>query len=169
MLNEAVLAAKRAMIAKTAFIANMSQEMRTPLNAIIGLTTLILEDENLPPDIEPNLINVNRADNTLLSIVNDVLDISKIESGKFRLAPVMYDTPSLINDTITLNITRIGEKPIVLTLDIPDDLPIRLYGDDIRVKQVLNNLLSNAIKYTERGSVTLGIKCERAAKATTLL
>ncbi|MCL2539534.1 MAG: ATP-binding protein, partial [Oscillospiraceae bacterium] len=97
----------------------------------------------------------------LLSIVNDVLDISKIEAGKMDLVESDYDVPSLINDTVTQNILRIGEKPIELKLDIGEDLFSQLHGDELRVKQIINNLLSNAIKYTDKGTVELSVHCER--------
>jgi signal transduction histidine kinase/DNA-binding response OmpR family regulator len=157
-LNETVLAASEA---KSRFLANMSHEMRTPLNAIIGLSELTLDGEELQGESAANLENIYNAGMTLLGTVNDILDISKIESGKFEIIPVDYELPSLINDTVMQNILRIGEKPIVLRLDIDDSLPCRLYGDELRIRQLLNNLLSNAFKYTRKGTVDLGISCER--------
>jgi CheY-like chemotaxis protein/anti-sigma regulatory factor (Ser/Thr protein kinase) len=98
---------------------------------------------------------------TILSIVNDILDISKIESGKFEIFTAQYDTPSLINDIVTLNIVRIGEKPVTFKLTVPEDFPATLLGDDLRVKQIFNNLLSNAFKYTNEGKVEWRIDHER--------
>jgi signal transduction histidine kinase/DNA-binding response OmpR family regulator/HPt (histidine-containing phosphotransfer) domain-containing protein len=147
--------------AKSNFLANMSHEMRTPLNAIIGLTELTLDSTVLDGSMRENLEKVYNAGVTLLSLINDILDISKIESGKFELIPVDYDTPSLINDTATLNIVRIGSKPIVFHLEIDETLPSRLWGDELRLKQIFNNLLSNAFKYTHEGSVTWSIFCEQ--------
>jgi CheY-like chemotaxis protein len=98
---------------------------------------------------------------TLLRIVNDILDISKIESGHFVLAHTEYHLASLLNDTVTLNVSRIGDKPIAFSLNISEDLPSKLYGDDLRIKQILNNLLSNAIKYTHTGSIELCVRCSR--------
>jgi len=146
---------------KSAFLANMSHELRTPLNVVIGLTDLILEDEKLDKHITENLVKISNAGATLLSIVNDVLDFSKIESGRLALSPVEYYTSSLLNDVVTLTLARLGEKPIVFRLDITDDLPHKLYGDDLRIKQVLTNLLTNAVKYTQQGSIELKMRCIR--------
>jgi signal transduction histidine kinase/DNA-binding NarL/FixJ family response regulator/HPt (histidine-containing phosphotransfer) domain-containing protein len=143
---------------KSAFLANMSHEIRTPLNVVIGLTNLILEDERLDKHTTDNLVKINNAGTTLLSIVNDILDFSKIESGRLTLSPVEYYTASLLNDIATLTITRLGEKPITFHLDITEDLPSNLYGDDLRVKQILTNLLTNAIKYTQQGQVVLKVR-----------
>jgi CheY-like chemotaxis protein len=97
----------------------------------------------------------------LLGIINDLLDISKIESGKFTMVPVVYDVPSMINDTINLNMVRIGSKPVQFRLHLDGTLPSRLRGDELRVKQVFNNLLSNAFKYTDSGYVDWTINCQR--------
>ena len=146
---------------KSVFLANMSHEMRTPLNAVIGLSELILEDEDPAGENYLKLEKIYNAGMTLLSTVNDILDISKIEAGKFELIPVEYDIPSLINDAVTQSILHKGEKPIQFSLDINEDLPTHLFGDELRVKQILNNLLSNAFKYTKKGSVELSVKCAR--------
>ncbi|MCL1964344.1 MAG: ATP-binding protein, partial [Firmicutes bacterium] len=157
-LEELQEEANMALEAKSRFLANMSHEMRTPLNEVIGLSELILiDDESLRYGRE-NLQKISNAGCTLLSIVNDILDISKIESGNFTLMPVEYDMASLLNDTITLYSIRKGEKPIAFHLDITEDLPSRVLGDDLRVKQILNNLLSNAFKYTREGNVTLRVR-----------
>jgi signal transduction histidine kinase/CheY-like chemotaxis protein len=145
---------------KSKFLANMSHEMRTPMNVVIGLTDLMQEDEEITPAVKKNLDKINIAGNTLMGLINDVLDISKIEAGKLELIPVKYDTASLLNDIIVLNMIRIGEKPITFNLDINENLPQTLLGDDLRVKQIANNLLSNAFKYTMKGNVTLAVDCE---------
>jgi len=150
--------------AKSDFLANMSHELRSPLNVVIGLTELVLENDQLDKDVIDNLAKISNAGTTILSIVNDILDISKIESGKLELKPVVYQMSSLLSDVITLVITHIGEKPLSFHLDIGDDLPNDLYGDDLRVKQILNNLLSNAIKYTHEGTIRLSISCRREDK-----
>ncbi|MDR1240253.1 MAG: response regulator [Treponema sp.] len=170
-IKELVLVAESASEAKSQFLANMSHEMRTPLNAIIGFAELELgrekEDasqQTCPPETRENLEKIYSSGVTLLGLINDILDISKIESGKFELVPVNYDMPSLLNDTVVLNIIRIGSKPVVFKLDIDENLPARLLGDEIRIKQIFNNLLSNAFKYTREGTVALKIRCERDAR-----
>ncbi|GHV83353.1 hypothetical protein AGMMS50212_06930 [Spirochaetia bacterium] len=157
-LNEVAIAASEA---KTTFLANMSHEMRTPLNAIIGLSELSLDAGDVGEESLANLDKIYNAGMTLLGTVNDILDISKIEAGKFEIIPVVYDIPSLINDTVVQNILRIGEKLITFSLRIDETLPSKLYGDELRIKQILNNLLSNAFKYTREGTVILSISCVR--------
>ncbi|MDR3354808.1 MAG: response regulator, partial [Synergistaceae bacterium] len=98
---------------------------------------------------------------TLLNIINDILDISKIESGRFELIPIDYEVASIISDTVSMNMVRVGSKPIDFKLNIDENLPNRLFGDELRLKQILSNLLSNAIKYTPQGVVELGFSCVR--------
>jgi signal transduction histidine kinase/DNA-binding response OmpR family regulator len=167
-LEELRETAQNASEAKSRFLANMSHEMRTPLNAVIGLSELNLGEASLPPAVEENLEKIYSSGLTLLGIVNNLLDINKIESGKFEIVPAEYDVPSLINDTINLNIIRIGSKPIVFKLLIDETLPSRLCGDELRVKQIFNNLLSNAFKYTVKGSVILRISCQEEGGAAWL-
>jgi PAS domain S-box-containing protein len=157
-MEEEIQAASRA---KTAFLANMSHEIRTPLNVIIGLTDLALEDDLPDKRLTDNLIKINNAGSTLLSIVNDILDFSKIESGRLQLTPVEYYISSLLNDVVTLALIRLEEKPVTFNLNISEDLPAKLYGDDLRVKQIFTNLLGNAVKYTHHGSIDFNIRCTR--------
>jgi signal transduction histidine kinase/DNA-binding NarL/FixJ family response regulator len=139
--------------AKSRFLTNISHEMRTPLNAIIGLSELELGTGDLSGEVYDNTEKIYNSGITLLGIINDLLDISKIESGKFELVPLEYDIPSLINDTVNLNIVRIGSKPVKFRLHADENLPEKLIGDELRIKQIFNNLLSNAFKYTREGSV----------------
>ena len=158
-LQEALDIAQKANEAKSDFLAKMSHEMRTPLNAIIGLSMLALEDDDLNEDTRVNVAKVNSAGSSLLSTVNDILDISKIEAGKYELNPNEYYVASLINDVASQSSTYLGNKHIKFKLNVDEYLPRRLYGDDLRIKQVLNNLLSNAFKYTKEGSVEFDINC----------
>ena len=155
-IGDMVDAMKSANQAKTNFLANMSHEMRTPLNVVVGLTDLRMEDE-LQEDIREDLKKINSAGAILLGLVNDVLDISKIEAGKLELIPEIYHSASLLNDIITLNMIRIESKPIDFVVNINENLPAQIYGDELRVKQIFNNLLSNAFKYTKEGTVTLTV------------
>ncbi|MCL2809674.1 MAG: response regulator [Treponema sp.] len=142
---------------KSKFFAKMSHEMRTPLNAVIGLSELTLEDSSLSESVRENVEKVCNAGDSLLNIVNDILDISKIEEGRFELVPVEYDTAAMIGDTINESIMYKGEKPVEFILNIDENIPKRLYGDNLRIRQILNNLLSNAFKYTKEGLVELKI------------
>ncbi|MCL2720932.1 MAG: response regulator [Treponema sp.] len=151
---------------KNKFFAKMSHEMRTPLNAVIGLSELTLEDDSLTESVRENIEKVCNAGDSLLGIVNDILDISKIEEGRFELVPVEYDTAGMIGDTINQSIMYKNEKPIEFVLNIADNIPAFLYGDDLRIKQILNNLLSNAFKYTKEGTVELSINFEQGEDNT---
>jgi len=149
--------AEKANNSKSNFLATMSHEIRTPLNAVIGIAKIEMQDESLPEKHMEAFEKIHNSGNTLLGIINDILDMSKIETGKMTLNPVEYDVPSLISDTIQLNIVRIGSKPIEFKLSVDENLPSRLLGDELRLKQILNNLLSNAIKYTDKGQVCLSV------------
>ncbi len=161
LLESALEEARRANSAKSDFLARMSHEMRTPLNAIIGLSEISLSGSGLNEETQINLEKIYNSGSTLLSIVNDILDISKIQSGNFAILPDQYDIPSLINDSILQNVLRIGSRPIRFHLKIDESMPARLLGDELRIKQIINNLLSNAFKYTEEGAVELGLSSER--------
>ncbi|MCL2042542.1 MAG: ATP-binding protein [Treponema sp.] len=155
--------------AKSNFLANMSHEMRTPLTTVLGLSELTLETVQLDDETHSNLVKVYRAGETILNLVNDILDISKIEADRLELHPREYDVPSLLNDAISQSIMYIGDKPVELILNIHEDLPNYLYGDELRIKQILNNLLSNAFKFTREGTVELGLRSERCHDDTVLL
>jgi len=142
--------------AKSEFLANTSHEIRTPLNAINGLTELELRKKH-PYDTIVNLEKIYSSGTLLLNTINDILDISKIESGKLELKIFEYDFAKVVEETISVCIVRIIEKQIKFDLEIADNIPQKVLGDEIRIKQILNNLLSNAFKYTEQGFVKLQI------------
>ncbi len=147
---EAVMANK----AKSDFLANMSHEIRTPINAILGFDTMIMrsaEDEKVLEYAR----DIASAGDSLLNIINDILDLSKIESGNMEIIPAEYDTAKLIGDIVNMVSLKIQDKGLKFELDVDSTIPSKLYGDDIRIKQVIVNLLNNAVKYTEKGSVTL--------------
>ncbi|MDR2503915.1 MAG: response regulator [Deltaproteobacteria bacterium] len=154
---------------KSSFLARMNHEIRTPLNVIIGLAEVELQKDALPRDTLDNIDKIYNSGAVLLGIVNDVLDISKIESGKFKLVNINYDVPSLINDVVHLNMLRIGDKDIAFKLSIDETIPRVLHGDDLRLKQILNNLLSNAFKYTREGVVSMRIKHKKLSTESELV
>lgn len=162
--NEAEAATK----AKSNFLATMSHEIRTPMNAILGIAQIQLQNDSLPTEYASEFEKIHSSGNSLLGIINDILDMSKIETGKMELNPAEYDLPSLINDAIHLNVVRIGSKPIEFLLHIDEDLPSRLHGDELRIKQILNNLLSNAIKYTDKGHIRLTVSHQSTESAVIL-
>ena len=149
--------------AKSKFLARMSHEIRTPMNAVLGITEIQLQKGSHPPDTEEAFLRIYRSSSMLLAIINDILDFSKAEAGKIQIVPAVYETSSLIIDSVQINLMHIGSKNIDLVLDISEDLPTHLVGDKLRIKQVLNNLLSNAFKYTQEGVVRLSLFGEKKA------
>ena len=161
-LREAKAAAEYASQAKSVFLSNMSHEIRTPINAVLGMNEMILRESE-----EQNILeyseNIRTAGTTLLGLINDILDFSKIEAGKMDIIPVNYDLSSVINDLVMMIQARTDKKGLLLKLDFDGDIPKMLYGDEVRIKQVVTNILTNAVKYTEKGSVTFHIGYERIA------
>ena len=152
---------KAAEKAKTAFIANMSHDMRTPLNAIISFSQLSRTKKDLPPGVADQQLQIYESGMAILGVVNDLLDISNIESGKFGVLSAEYDFPGFINDTALSNLRHIGSKPVELNIITDEKLPARLNGDSLRVRQIFNNLLSNAIRHTKKGAVEWRISTEK--------
>ena len=145
-----------AMQARTEFFAKMSHEIRTPINTIIGMNEMIMR-ESKEDYVRNYATDINVAAKSMLSIVNDILDLSKLDSGKMTLLPVRYDFSALINDVINMTHSSAEAKKLKLEVQVSHDLPKILFGDDVRIRQILLNLLSNAVKYTKQGSVTLNI------------
>ena len=143
--------------AKSDFLAKMSHEIRTPMNAIIGMSELALRDENMPQSASSHVMTIKQAGTNLLAIINDILDLSKIESGKLEIIESGYHFPSLVNDAISIIRMKVMDTRIRFVANIDSNIPCELRGDEIRIRQVLLNILSNAVKYTERGHVSLNI------------
>lgn len=144
---------------KDTFFANMSHEIRTPINTIIGLNEMTLR-EDISDEIAENSINIANASKMLLTTINDILDLSKLESGKMEIVPVQYEVSAMFSDLVNLIWIRAHQKDLEFKVDIDKEIPSMLYGDEVRIKQVISNMLTNAVKYTERGSVTLSAKGE---------
>ncbi|MDR1424510.1 MAG: response regulator [Azoarcus sp.] len=164
-LVEARLEAERANRSKSAFLAKMSHDIRTPMNAIIGMSELILR-EKVSDTVHSHAADVKTAGTNLLSLIDDILDFSKIESGKMEIAPVEYNLGSLLHDVITIIKMRLAEKPVRFSVHVDSRLPAVLIGDELRIRQVLLNLLSNAAKYTRKGHVCLEIGGESLEAGT---
>lgn len=146
--------AEAANMAKSSFLANMSHEIRTPINAILGMNEMILREEK-DPAIRGYAGNIQASGNSLLSIVSDVLDISKNESGKLEIIPVDYEVNSLISDCCNMAAGRAKAKELELLVECADNVPMKLCGDETHIRQIIMNLLTNAVKYTEKGTVKL--------------
>ncbi len=146
--------------AQNRFFSSMSHEIRTPINTIIGLNEMILR-ENVSDEINEDAANIRSAGNMLLHLINDILDMSKLDSGQMELTPVTYRTGDMLSDIVGMLWIRAKDKGLEFKVDVAPDLPGELFGDEVRVKQILINVLNNAIKYTKEGSVTLNIQCRR--------
>ncbi len=152
--------AEEATQAKSSFLANMSHEIRTPINAVLGMNEMILRECD-DPDILAYSENIRSAGSALLGLVNNILDFSKIEAGKMEIDPAEYDLSSVINDLVNMIQIRADDKDLLLELVIDRATPKVLYGDEIRIKQIITNLLTNAVKYTQKGSITFKIGFDR--------
>lgn len=142
------------------FFSNMSHEIRTPINTIIGLNEMILR-EDVSDEVAADARNIQGASKMLLTLINDILDMSKIESGRMEIVPVAYDVGDMLSDIVNMIWVRAREKGLEFHIDVDQAMPSRLYGDEVRIKQILINMLNNAVKYTSEGYVTLSIQCKK--------
>lgn len=146
--------------AENHFFSSMSHEIRTPINTIIGLNEMILRGD-ISDEVAENARNIQGASKMLLTLINDILDLSKIKSGKMEIVNVSYETGELFSEIVNMIWIKAREKGLEFRLQVDPSMPSMLCGDEVRIKQVLINLLNNAVKYTKEGSVTLSVRCER--------
>ncbi len=151
---------ERAAKMKSDFLANMSHEIRTPMNAVIGMAEMALREE-LPPAARSYIHQIKSSGRELLTIINDILDFSKIESGKLEIINAEYETMSIVNDVMNVIMARLKGKNVELLLKLAPDVPRLLYGDNIRIKQILINLANNAVKFTNEGAITIDVDFKR--------
>lgn len=157
MVEQKASEAAQAAQAKEDFLANMSHEIRTPMNAITGMVELALRNDSLPEQEREYLYNIRVAGDELVSIIEDILDVTKIRSGTLEITEEEYEITSLVHDVMNTIQVMLAEKQVVLLVDMNPNIPSRLRGDDVRIKQVMMNLLSNAAKYTEKGTIHLEV------------
>ncbi len=167
-IREAKEEADKANNAKSMFLANVSHEIRTPINTILGMNEMVLR-ENTNANIEKYALNIKNSGPLLLSIINSILDISKIESGQMKILPAEYDVRNVISDVTAMSKLKAAEKKLRFESEISEDIPKILYGDEMRIKQIITNLLSNAFKYTEKGKVKLSMRSEKLDDGNILL
>ena len=151
------------------FFSSMSHEIRTPINTVLGLNEIILRQEDASEEIKKDARNIQGAGKMLLALINDILDVSKIEAGKMDIVPVNYDVAALISEIVNMIWLKAEEKGLKFNVGIDPNVPSYLFGDEVRIKQILINLLNNAIKYTKEGSVSLHIECDLSGKEEALL
>ncbi len=162
-LETAKSAVEKAEKARDIFLANMSHELRTPINTILGLNELILR-ESQEEAVKEYARDIRQAGNILLALVSDILDFSKLEADKMELTEGIYDVSSLLNDLINSISVQLRRKKLDLVLDIAQDIPYKMFGDEIHIRQIIGNLLSNAVRYTEKGRITLHVSWKELPK-----
>ena len=162
-------AAEEAARAKDFFLANMSHEIRTPINAVNGLAELIIRTPDNIKLVVEDASEIKQAGNNLLAIINDILDFSKLESGKFELIPDNYGLSSVINDIVNIGKARLIDKCVSLLVYVDSKLPSELFGDEMRIRQIIINFLSNAVKFTKSGFITITFSGKKLDKDNILL
>ena len=160
-IEDQLQSAKSANEAKSRFLSSISHEIRTPINAVLGFDEMILR-ESKDQEILGYARDIQSSGKTLLALINDILDFSKIEAGKMEIIPVEYELGSLMNDIVNMSEMRAREKSLKLFVDVDENIPHILFGDEIRIKQCIINIITNAVKYTEEGAVTLKVSYEVA-------
>ncbi len=146
--------------AQSRFFSSMSHEIRTPITTILGYNEIILRQQDASDEIRKDAMNIQGAGKLLLSLINDILDVSKIEAGKMEIIPADYSVASLLSEIVNIIWLKAERKGLQFNVDVDPNVPATLYGDEVRIKQVLINLLNNAVKYTRQGSVSLHMECE---------
>lgn len=163
--NESLIKAQQS---KDIFFANMSHELRTPMNAVVGMSELILREQELPDTVRENATAIRNSGNNLLAIINDILDFSKMEFGKIEIAQEAYSLSSVMNDVVSMAMVRKGKKHIEILVDCQPDMPQLLIGDEVRIRQIIINLMGNAVKFTREGRVKLTIQTENTESGVML-
>ena len=166
--EKAKVIAQQANNAKSDFLVNMSHEIRTPINAVLGMDEMILRESN-NPQITEYALNIKHAGSMLLSLINDILDFSKIESGKMEIVPADYDLGILLGDMLDMIRLRAEDKKLQIEINVEPDTPVHLYGDEVRIRQIITNILTNAVKYTPEGKVTLTVSGKKVSEGVVQL
>lgn len=161
-LRHALREAQEASLAKSEFLANVSHELRTPMNGVIGMLDIVL-DNRLSPEVTEQVQTAQRCAYSLLTLLNDLLDLSKIEAGKMALEKVPFDVRVVLDDCIKAHQPRAFQNNVDLRLEISENIPARIAGDPLRIRQILSNLVSNAVKFTDHGTVLVETSAESAA------
>ncbi|MCL2441366.1 MAG: ATP-binding protein [Treponema sp.] len=165
--NKKAIQSANESLSKSRFLSNMSHEIRTPMNAILGIAEVQLQDNTLKEESAQAFRRIYESGDLLLNIINDILDLSKIEAGKLELTPMEYELPKLINDIAQLNRLWFNSKALSFIVNVDKETPSTLFGDELRIKQILSNLLSNAYKYTEKGEIKMSVSIEPSVSTDT--